>query len=179
YLSDHGIFSSIIRVPITFPPEKLRGVLLSAMCVPDLRGTQGMFSYYTTRPLSEADRIGGEVHRVERQGDTIRAHLVGPENPSLNERRVLKAPFTVTLGSDRVVLRMDGEKRDLRRGEYTDWLTVPFRVAPGLTITGRCKFLLLESGPEFGLYATPINIDPESPVMPISSPGAYSVYLTK
>jgi hypothetical protein len=46
-LSDYGIFSSIIRVPITFPPEKLRGVLLSAMCVPDLRGTQGMFS--TTR----------------------------------------------------------------------------------------------------------------------------------
>ena len=49
-LSDYGIFSCIIRVPITFPPEKLRGVLLSAMCVPDLRGTQGMFSYYTTRP---------------------------------------------------------------------------------------------------------------------------------
>src|SRR5262245_33162375 len=36
-LGEHGIFSSIIRVPITFPPEKLRGVLLSAMCVPDLR----------------------------------------------------------------------------------------------------------------------------------------------
>src|SRR5262249_8371603 len=39
-LSDHGIFNCIIRVPITFPPEKLRGVQLSAMCVPDLRGTQ-------------------------------------------------------------------------------------------------------------------------------------------
>src|SRR5262249_13442294 len=36
YLGDYGIFSSVIRVPITFPPEKLRGVLLSAMCVPDL-----------------------------------------------------------------------------------------------------------------------------------------------
>ena len=43
--SKYGIFSCILRVPITFPPEKLRGVLLSAMCVPDLRGTQGMFSY--------------------------------------------------------------------------------------------------------------------------------------
>jgi predicted AlkP superfamily phosphohydrolase/phosphomutase len=44
-LSEHGITSAVLRVPITFPPEKLRGVLLSAMCVPDLRGTQGMFSY--------------------------------------------------------------------------------------------------------------------------------------
>src|SRR5205814_6290837 len=87
-LSKYGIFSCILRVPITFPPEKLRGVLLSAMCVPDLRGTQGMFSYYTTRPLSELERIGGEVHRVERRGDTIRAHLVGPENPYLDARSV-------------------------------------------------------------------------------------------
>ena len=47
-----------------FPPEKLRGVLLSAMCVPDLRGTQGMFSYYTTRKRDEGEKIGGEVHDV-------------------------------------------------------------------------------------------------------------------
>src|SRR5262249_7932596 len=33
-LSEYGIFNSIIRVPITFPAEKLRGVQLSAMCVP-------------------------------------------------------------------------------------------------------------------------------------------------
>src|SRR5436305_4532170 len=32
-LGDHGIFSSVLRVPITFPPEKLRGAQLSAMGV--------------------------------------------------------------------------------------------------------------------------------------------------
>ncbi len=63
-LSKYGIFSCVLRVPITFPPEKLRGVLLSAMCVPDLRGTQGMFSYYTTRARDEGEKIGGEVHHV-------------------------------------------------------------------------------------------------------------------
>ncbi|UCD57451.1 MAG: alkaline phosphatase family protein, partial [Candidatus Hydrogenedentota bacterium] len=30
-LGEHGIFSTVIRVPITFPPEKFRGVMLSAM----------------------------------------------------------------------------------------------------------------------------------------------------
>ena len=68
-LSDHGIFSSILRVPITFPPEKLRGVLLSAMCVPDLRGTQGMFAHYTTRRRDEGEKIGGDVHTVVREGE--------------------------------------------------------------------------------------------------------------
>ena len=51
-LSRYGIFNCILRVPITFPPEKLRGVQLSAMCLPDLRGTQGTFSHYTTRTCS-------------------------------------------------------------------------------------------------------------------------------
>jgi predicted AlkP superfamily phosphohydrolase/phosphomutase len=39
--------------------------------------------------------------------------------------------------------------------------------------------LLLESEPDFRLYISPINIDPESPVMPISSPSVYSLYLTR
>ena len=46
-------------------------------------------------------------------------------------------------------------------------------------IHGLCRFLLLEAAEEFGLYVTPINIDSESPVMPISSPAVYSLYLTK
>src|SRR5271165_2544645 len=60
HLGKYGIFNCIIRVPITFPPEKLRGVQLSAMCVPDLRGTQGTFSHYTTKTLREGEKTGGE-----------------------------------------------------------------------------------------------------------------------
>ena len=46
-LGETGIFSAVLRVPITFPPDRFRGVQLSAMCVPDLRGTHGVFSYFT------------------------------------------------------------------------------------------------------------------------------------
>src|SRR5215813_4692430 len=80
-LDEYGIFSCIIRVPITFPPEKLRGVQLSAMCVPDLRGTQGMFSHYTTKRRDEGQKTGGEVHVVTRTGNTIQAELIGPPHP--------------------------------------------------------------------------------------------------
>jgi predicted AlkP superfamily phosphohydrolase/phosphomutase len=180
YLGDYGIFSSIIRVPITFPPEKLRGVLLSAMCAPDLRGTQGMFSYYTTRPQREGERTGGEVHRVTRNRDTIRADLIGPENPLVTDRSVLKVPFVVTIkDGGRAALKIDGKKHELRKNQYTEWIPVHFRAGPGIKVQGVCKFLLLEAGDDFGLYVTPINIDPERPVMPISSPPVYSTYLAK
>ena len=69
-LGEHGMPSNILRVPLTFPPEKFAGALLSAMCVPDLRGTQGSFTYYTTRAGRSRRRgqvrrqTGGERRRV-------------------------------------------------------------------------------------------------------------------
>jgi predicted AlkP superfamily phosphohydrolase/phosphomutase len=177
-LSEHGIFSCILRVPITFPPEKLRGVLLSAMCVPDLRGTQGMFSFYTTRPRHEGEQTGGEVHTVVRTGNTIRAELLGPPNPLRTDQVTLKLPFVVTIrGQQRAVLKINGIRHRLRQDEYTDWIKVTYRIAPGLKVSGLCKFLLLRTEPEFELYVTPINIDPESPALPVSYPSVYSLYL--
>ena len=49
-LGEHGVKATVLRVPITFPPEKVDGQMLSAMCVPDLRGTQGTFSWYSADP---------------------------------------------------------------------------------------------------------------------------------
>jgi predicted AlkP superfamily phosphohydrolase/phosphomutase len=179
-LSDHGIFNCIIRVPITFPPEKLRGVQLSAMCVPDLRGTQGMFSHYTTKPHRDGEKTGGEVHSVARKGNTIRAALVGPQHPLCADLGALKAPFVVAVKDrDRAVLTIAGTKHELRKGEYTGWVPVCFRVVPGLKVHGVCRFLLLGTEPDFELYATPVNIDPEKPAMSVAYPSVYSVYLAK
>ena len=74
---------------------------------------------------------------------------------------------------------MTAPSSTLREYQYTDWVRVTFKVALGIKVKGMCKFMLLEAGEEFGLYVTPINIDSESPVMPISSPSVYSSYLTK
>jgi predicted AlkP superfamily phosphohydrolase/phosphomutase len=179
-LSEHGIFNCIIRVPITFPPEKLRGVQLSAMCVPDLRGTQGLFAHYTTRPNQEAEKTGGEVHVVVRNGNKIRADLIGPPDPLRPDRGSLKVPFTVTIQERaRAVLRIGGAKYELRQDRYTDWIQVCFRVVPGMNVAGVCKFLLLRTEPDFELYVTPINLDPEAPAMPLGYPAVYPVYLAK
>ena len=44
---------------------------------------------------------------------------------------------------------------------------------------GIARFLLTEVSPELSLYVTPIQIDPESPALPISHPAYYSAYLAK
>ena len=47
-LGRHDISSTILRVPVTFPPDQFKGRQLSAMSTPDLRGTQGTFSWFST-----------------------------------------------------------------------------------------------------------------------------------
>jgi predicted AlkP superfamily phosphohydrolase/phosphomutase len=184
-LGDHGVFSSVLRVPITFPPEKFRGVMLSGMCVPDLRGSQGMFSYYTTRANGDSqiegeEHTGGQSIRVQREANRIQAELLGASNPLRVDGRALTCPFTVTVRSDtEAELKIGGETCLLKTGTYSDWLAAPFKAGPGVTVHGICKFLLIEAGEEFSLYVTPINIDPSSPVMPISHPAVYASYLAK
>ncbi|MEK6642313.1 MAG: alkaline phosphatase family protein, partial [Planctomycetota bacterium] len=180
-LGEHGIFTSVIRVPITFPPERCRGVVLSAMCVPDLRGTQGLFAFYSTRDDHAQERTGGEQVRVRREGDTIRAELIGPENSVKEGTGNARVPFTVRIAKDNrtATLEIGGEKHALRPNAYTDWITVRFKMGPGATVTGICRFMLVRIEPEFELYVTPINLDPEKPALPISFPAAYSPYLSK
>ncbi len=180
FLSDYGIFNSILRVPVTFPPEKLHGVQLSAMCTPDLRGTQGTFSLYSTRQSDRSERLGGEVHCVERRGNFVTGELLGPAHPSKPQAGPLKIPFTVDLSdSECPILRLNGESHRLPRGEYTGWIRVVFQAGFGRRIRGICRFLLREIEPSFMLYVTPVNIDPESPAMPIGYPAVFPTYLAK
>ncbi len=178
-LGEHGIFGSVIRVPITFPPEKFYGVSLSAMCVPDLRGTQGMFSFYTTEKRNE-EHTGGEQFQVTRQNGTIKSQLIGPADPADKNGAALKCPFTVKIkDADRAVIKVNGESVVLKAGEYSDWVKVVFKAGVGVKIQGICRFLVSSIEPEFRLYVTPINIDPEKPAMPISHPKVFATYLAK
>lgn len=179
-LGEHGIFSSIIRVPITFPPEKFYGVQLSGMCAPDLRGSQGIFSYFTTAAPAAGDSTGGEVTRVVKNGSTVTAALQGPDDPLMAERTPLTCPFTVTLnGSDTAELFVAGSRHTLTVGTYSPWIAVEFRASLGRRVSGICRFLLQETEPELRLYVTPVQIDPAKPVMPVSHPRIYSTYLAK
>jgi len=46
-------------------------------------------------------------------------------------------------------------------------------------VKGICRFYLKQTHPRFQLYVSPINIDPENPALPISTPSSYSRDLAK
>lgn len=182
WLGKAGIFCSVIRVPVTFPPEKFPGVLLSGMCVPDLKGSQGTFCLCTTRFSGEAFREGGV--RVPIVADKSRYHsfIPGPENPISNgPEKEMKAEFEVFRDVDcnRARIRIQSQDFTLTVGEYSEWIPVKFHAGLGFSARGICRFYLKEISPELEIYITPVNIDPVKPQLPISHPVAYSVYLAK
>jgi predicted AlkP superfamily phosphohydrolase/phosphomutase len=179
-LGEHGIFSTVLRVPITFPPERFNGLLLSGMCVPDLRGTQGSFTFFTTAPDAKGEHIGGERHSLHRDNGVYRGTLPGPPLPDASDGAAATTAFELHPdGQGAAVLEIDGERVTLERGQYTDWVPVGFRMAAGMRASGICRFYLKQLDPEVELYVSPINIDPERPSLPVSHPLTYSIYLSK
>ena len=177
-LGDQNIGSTILRVPITFPPEKFNGRLLSAMCTPDLRGTQGSFSFFSTE-LKEATYEGGSRYPLKRNGGTLQGSIEGPENGLFEGGGVLQLSFTLTLSGESARMAVGDESFSLKKGEYTPWIHLTFKAGMGATVTGIARFMLTQTEPEVSLYCTPIQIDPEKPALPISHPSFYASYLAK
>jgi len=180
-LGDCGIPCAVLRVPITFTPEKFRGVLLSAMCAPDLKGTQGNYTFYTTGKLPAKTSSAGTWTAVKQNGGRIEAFLEGPGDPHRQKARTLRVPFRIRIfpGRDEALLEIQGTKTVLKRGGLSDWVRAEFKTSLGVSVRGICRFCLRSLEPDFGLYASAVHIDPEKPALAVSHPQLYSVYLAK
>ena len=178
-LADHGVRSSVIRVPITYPPDNFDGAMLSAMCAPDLLGTQGSFTYFTSEQEGE-DRIGGRVVRVQVDGDEVRTNLPGPPHPLRKDKRQLNLPLRLKLDRKKGTAHLTAgrQKVTLEVGKYSEWTELRFSAGPALGVHGIGRFRLLSVDP-FRLYLTPMNIDPVKPLAPVSHPFYFSVFLAK
>lgn len=179
-LGEHGILSTVLRVPITFPPEPFPGLLLAGLCVPDLRGTQGSFTAFSSAGAADDEPIGGRRLPLSASSGAYRGVLPGPARLADPGGRPAEAPFRlVPEGEGAARLEIGGRRLRLRLGEHSEWTPISFSIAPGVRAGGMCRFLLRSLAPHLELYASPINIDPERPALPISHPPAFAVYLAK
>lgn len=180
-LGDYGVFSTILRVPITFPPERFHGLSLSAMCTPDLRGTQGTFTFYATNLNDRQETTGGLQIPVTRKGNRIETQLAGPPNLPGKLPLELQVPLTIDLDvlKQRATLKAGTETVQLEVGKYSPWVRLTFKAGFFSKVRGICRFRIESLEPHFRMYVTPVNIDPEHPALPIAHPLYYSIYLAK
>jgi predicted AlkP superfamily phosphohydrolase/phosphomutase len=182
-LEQHGVRTTIIRMPANFPPSGSATRELSGMGTPDILGTYGTYSFFTSAPdsTSRTASPGGRVVAVDVAGGVVRADLAGPDNPFRTPARKVSAPFTVHIDARENAARIvvGDEARVLKTGEWSDWVPIEFPLMPFQRLRGICRFYLKQVRPTFQLYASPVNLDPMTPAMPISTPATYAAELAR
>ena len=179
-VSSKGIYASVLRMPFTFPPEKFYGSMLSGLGTPDLRGTQGSFSFYSDGAAESYDISDGVFEPLQPLGDgRFRGRIKGPGHPFRKGNPPLEVPFTLKLdrAAKKAEIAVGKEKFTLEQNRLSQWVKLDFRA--GLIGVAGIAQWVLESVEPLKLYLSPINIDPEKPSMPVSHPKIFSVYLAK
>jgi len=204
-----GVRSSLLTVPITFPPEDVpNGELLSGLPLPDIRGTMGTFSYYASdlsRFEEGSTEMGGILRRLAFDGETARAQLVGPPNPivrakltairgkgtltdadrttlaELETQQDVTLPLTITWAKGRGAadIDIDGQRLTLKAGEWSKWINLKFRVNLFITVEGMTQLHLIKADDDVQVYVAPVNWKPDAPPVPISSPARFAEDLYK
>ena len=183
-LSEAGIPTTMFRIPANYPPIPVsNGRALSGMGTPDLRGTPGTFSYFTTDPAFKTGTVsGGSIERVAIENGAVRAFIKGPPNAFREGAPATQAAFRVYVDRHNPVsaVQVGDERTLLNVGEWSPWVSVDFALVPGLVnVQGMVRFFLKQTSPHFGLYVSPVNIDPRQPAQPIAEPATYAAELAE
>lgn len=147
--------------------------------------------------------FGGFLKRLLLDGGVSETLLKGPESPVLKQEEAalvrkrregslsakeqarldelatgkdLNLPMTVrwTEGQKSAEIEIQGQKLRLEQGEWSAWVPLTFKVNALVRVHGMTQFALLDADRELRIYASPVNMDPRNPPLPISYPAAFS-----
>ena len=103
--------------------------------------------------------------------------IEGPENTLRKDRARSTATLIVHRDPSEpaALFEIGGNSFILRQGEWSGWIRVRFPIVPGIkSAAGMFRIFAKTLQPEFGIYVSPVNMDPSDPELPISTPSSYS-----
>ncbi|MBD3388503.1 MAG: twin-arginine translocation signal domain-containing protein [Candidatus Altiarchaeales archaeon] len=174
--SDAGIPTTVVRWPVTFPPEKVEGSMLGGLGVPDIKGFLSGYTYYTSGDPGESDKQSNKVVKVELADGFVNTELSGPKTRKSGEVVDVTVPLEVKLSADACEITVDGKTTRVGKGFWSDFIRAKFKVGMLKSVTGIFKAYLIGTDP-FEMYVSAVQIDPENPVVDITSPGKYGAEL--
>jgi predicted AlkP superfamily phosphohydrolase/phosphomutase len=179
YMEERDIEATIFKVPTNYPPSASKQRTLAGMGTPDIQGTYGIYSLYTSDENESQNELSATnvYYAYIDENNLMEGQIEGPQNDLLKEGEKIIVPFKVYVDNKHKTARIDiqGQEILIAEKEYSDWVEINFSLINHLaSISGMVKFYLLEMGEKFRLYISPTHISPRNPALPISTPSGYS-----
>lgn len=179
YMEDRDIPATIVKVPTNYPPSASSQHTLAGMGTPDILGTYGIYSLYTSDENESQKDLSPNIvyYAYIDENNVMEGQIEGPKNDLLKEGESVVVPFKVYVDNLHKTARIDiqGQEILIAEKEYSDWVEIKFSLIEHLaSISGMIKFYLMEMGEKFRLYISPTHISPREPAVPISTPSGYS-----
>lgn len=181
-LEEQGKSATIIRLPVTFPAEPLKGEMISGLATPDIRATIGKPTIYTNDLTWEAgdNQFSVEIKKLT-DDSPHQTSVLGPPNKlfysAKDERdaqlegrvyphpKDFELPLQITVGSGKITLEVQDNTFELAPKEWSPWIQYRYKVNPIITLNGFARFYLeYLDGKKFKLYMSPVNLHPDMPV---------------
>ncbi len=200
-LVENGVDTAVYRMPANYPAAEVDGDghfhCLTGMGTPDLLGSYGNFTVFTSDPARKVgDVSGGKFVRLVPIDHRAEGTFEGPPNflrkavEKKKEVPDMEMPFHVVRDPERELVKISIGDHTLllSQGEWSDWIQFDFETGIPMStvlevmgaptsIAGMVRLYVKQVHPELEIFATPINIDPTRPANPISVPTRFSADL--
>ncbi|NLN92462.1 MAG: hypothetical protein GX130_04010 [Candidatus Hydrogenedens sp.] len=184
---EQGKRGKILNIPFAFPPDPLKnGIMLSALGVPDLRGTTSTYFSLSDRftPEQLAESLGGgkRILLSFDGSDEARLPIPGPRDnryPFADAKAYTEALLIITADrKNKQALAKTGHSQvELVQGQWSEWLEFSFKMTDKDTVMGIARFFPTEIGEQIRLYMSCVQYHPDHPYSALTQPEDYSAEL--
>ena len=185
YLEERDVDATIFKIPNNYPPSDSNQRTISGMGTPDIMGTYGIYTLFTSdEEESEKDISPNNMYYAYINDDHVMENgiIEGPKNDLVEDGENVEIPFRVYLDYQHKTARIDVQGKEILLSEkqLSGWVEIKFPLIKNITsVTGMVRFYLMEMGKKFRLYVSPIHISPRDPALSISTPSSYSKELAE
>ena len=184
YLEEKDIEATIFKIPSNYPPSDSGQRTISGMGTPDIHGTYGIYTLYTSDETEAMKDISPNnlFYAYLNEEDVLEDGIIeGPVNDLVENGGKTKVPFRVYVDRKNKTARIDVDGKEvlIAEKEYSDWVEIDFPLIKNISsITGMVKFYMMEIEKNFRLYISPVHISPRNPAVEITTPSGYGKELS-
>ncbi len=185
YLEEKDIEATVFKIPSNYPPSKSKQRTIAGMGTPDIHGTYGIYTLYTSdenEAMKDIEPNNLYYAYFNEENVLEDGEIQGPVNDLVEDGKKTKVKFKVFLDRENKTARIDVDGKEIliAEKEYSDWVEIEFPLIKGISsVTGMVKFLLMDVEKNFRLYISPVHISPRNPAVEISTPPEYGKELAE